>query len=196
MALRFDIAFREGRLGDAETLLDQVTGIVQKWTEPSYYQLRTYLEDVLEVRETLFARHYTLQDVDRLAARHEELKKQGLVDSTLQSDEDIRGQHEALRTYARLRDQGDLEGQLRFLLSLPGFLERSKQPPRCFYSEAVVRPFQPACRRILVGDILARLGRQDEARRDYEEGLRGHPGNRLLEQRLRGLGAAANPAAL
>lgn len=184
IALRFDLAVRAGHLKHAEALLDRVAAMVGSWQHPVYYQLRTYREDLLEVREALFDRRCTLRDIDRLEAEHRALLKTGLVDPTLQSEADVDQHHAALRSWIQLRDRGDAGGQLALLEKV---LDPIPQKPRCFYSEAVVRPFKPTVRRILAGDLCVKLGQRPRARAYYEAALKLHPDDQTIQERLRAL---------
>ncbi|NMA28704.1 MAG: hypothetical protein GX934_13185, partial [Burkholderiales bacterium] len=66
VSLRFDLALRAGRLEEAEGYLDQALALVESWERPSYYQLRTFREEALIVREAFFDKPFTAADLDRL----------------------------------------------------------------------------------------------------------------------------------
>lgn len=182
VALRFDVALRAGRMAEAEALLDRAAALIDGWTMPSYYFLRTFREEMLIVREIYFDRRFTAADLDRLDALHRELRAQGLVDPTLEADAEAAGTHEGMRAWIAARERGDTEAQLRIVEE--ALAHPPAHAPRCFYSEAVMTPFRDVYFHYLAGELCRRLGRTAQARDHYEKALRAHPGDMLLEQRL------------
>lgn len=193
VALRFDLALRAGKLDEAEALLDRAAAIVEGWDMPSYYFLRTFLEEMLILREIYFSRPFTAADLDRLEARHRTLRAQGLVDPTLESDAEAAGAHESMRAWIAAREAGDTEAQLRLIEQ--ALAQPPQHAPRCFYSEAVMSPFRAVYFHYLAGDLCRRLGRAAEARSHYEQALGAHPGDVLLQRRLQETGEGGETGA-
>jgi len=185
VSLRFDLALRAGHLADAEALLDQALALVESWEQPSYYQLRTFREEALIVREAFFDKPFTAADLDRLAALHRELREKGFVDPTLPEDDEASRTQEVMRQWVAMRLGGDRAGQLRMLQAQ--LAAAPAHQPRCFYSEAVASPFRPVYLNFLAGRVCLDLGRRDEARRHFQAALEAHPDNLLITQELQKL---------
>ncbi len=185
VSLRFDLALRDGRPKDAEALLDQALAIVESWKQPSYYQLRTFREEALIVREAFFDEPFTAADLDRLAALHRELREKGFVDPTLPQDDEASRTQEVMREWVAMRERGDRQGQLQMLQAQ--LAATPAHQPRCFYSEAVASPFRPVYLNFLAGRVCLDLGRRDEARRHFQAALQAHPDNKLITRELQKL---------
>jgi len=182
VSLRFDLALRAGRLKEAEGYLDQALGLVESWAQPSYYQLRTFREEALIVREAFFNEPFTAADLDRLQVLHQELRERGFVDPTLPQDDEASRTQEAMRAWVAMRESGNRKGQLRMLedqLASP-----PAHKPRCFYSEAVASPFRPVYLHFLAGKVALDLGLRDQARQHFEATLAAHPDNVPARQEL------------
>lgn len=179
VSLRFDLALRDGRVKDAEALLDQALKIVASWKEPSYYELRTFREEALIVREAFFGKPFTEADLDRLANLHRELKAKGFVDPTLPEDDEASRTQQAMRQWVGLRLKGDRQGQLQMVEAQLASPPAHK--PRCFYSEAVASPFRPVYLHYLAGHLCLELGRRDQARQHFQAALQAHPDDKLVQ---------------
>ncbi len=185
ISLRFDLALRDGKPEQAEGFLDQALAMVESWEKPSYYQLRTFREEALIVREAFFDKPFTAADLDRLRLLHQELRERGFVDPTLPQDDEASRTQEAMREWVSMRERGDRQGQLQMLeaqLASP-----PAHQPRCFYSEAVASPFRPVYLHFLAGKLAREMGQRDRAREHFEATLAAHPDNKLVLHELEAL---------
>lgn len=185
VSLRFDLALRDGRLEEAQGYLDQALAMVESWDQPSYYQLRTFREEALIVREAFFNQPFTAADLDRLRLLHQELRERGFVDPTLPQDDEASRTQEAMREWVSMREQGNRQGLLRMLEAQLASPPAHK--PRCFYSEAVASPFRPVYLHFLAGKVALDLGLRDQARRHFEATLAAHADNVPARQELEAL---------
>jgi len=192
VAMRCDLAIRAGRLGDAEALLDRALAMMESWKQPVYYMLRTHQEDALIVREVYFGQPFTKQDLDALDAYHRRLRETGVVDPLSKTD-DYKRMHKSMRTWLDLRERGDAAGQLSMIETALANEESSPDTVRCFYSEAIVRPFKRAYFHVAAGDLCKALGRKDDARAHYEKALKSHPDDRIIQLRMKQLEVATAP---
>ena len=185
VSLRFDLALRAGRLEEAEGYLDQALALVESWERPSYYQLRTFREEALIVREAFFDQPFTAADLDRLQLLHQELRERGFVDPTLPQDDEASRTQEVMRAWVSMRESGDRQGQMQMLedqLASP-----PAHQPRCFYSEAVASPFRPVYLHFLAGKVAREMGQRDRARQHFQATLAAHPDNVLVLHELEAL---------
>lgn len=182
LSVRFLMSILAADLTQAETRLDEIQRLVDGYTHPSYYMLRGYREELLIVRTAFFDKPFTAADIDRLAAVHAELRKQNLTDPTLPADDDVPQTHAAMREWLRLADKGDTAGQLALVER--GLAENRPWKPRCFYSEAVEKPFRPFYYHLMAGDLARKMGDKVQAKAHYQAALDIFPDDRLLEQRL------------
>jgi tetratricopeptide (TPR) repeat protein len=185
VSLRFDLALRAGRLKEAEGYLDQALAMVESWDQPSYYQLRTFREEALIVREAFFDQPFTAADLDRLQLLHQELRERGFVDPTLPQDDEASRTQEAMRAWVSMRESGNRQEQLQMLEAQLASPPAHK--PRCFYSEAVASPFRPVYLHFLAGKVAVDLGLRDQARRHFQATLTAHPDNVPARQALEAL---------
>jgi hypothetical protein len=184
LSLRFLMSLLAANLPEAENRLGEIQRKVDSYAagRPNYYMLRGYREELLVVRAIFFDKPFTAADIDRLAAVHAELRKQNLIDPTLPADDEVAKTQEAMREWLRLADKGNLAGQ--YALVERGLAEDRAWKPRCFYSEALERPFRPFYHHVLAGDLARKMGDKAAARSHYQAALEIFPDDRLLEQRL------------
>lgn len=183
LSMRFDLALRAGDLERAEKLLEEALRLVEGWPPESYYQLRTYREEALVVREIYFGKPFTEKDLQELEASQRDLRDRGFVDPTMDDGgKATASAHDSMRQWIAAREAGDRERQLQMV---EGILAQERaHKPRCFYSEAVATPFQPVYYHLLAGRLCLDLGRREAARAHFEAALQAHPGDRLLQAEL------------
>ena len=180
--LRCDVAMREGRLQDAEHYLETALKAVEESAGSSYYGLRSFREEALGIKDLLLDIPFTEAQIEELVKIHNDLLQQGFVDPTVIDDSDHEATIQLMRNFASCRERNDYAGILKLLESVLN--SSAAYTPRCFFSEAVDRPFRLACINLGAGKAAMAMKDYDKAEHYFKEALKIHPKDKTVEQKL------------
>ena len=178
-SMLFDIAVRQGDLAAAEQALDSALNAVAEASNTSYYGLRMFREEAMLVREFVLDKPFTVEELDKIQAVHEDLVRNGFVDPTTPGDAETKNTHDLMRMYAKFRNAGDFASCQKIIDK--ALAETPVHTPRCFFSEAVASPMRALYLNLGAGKNAMKMSDYELARTYFHKALEERPGDVTIQ---------------
>ncbi len=181
--LRFDTALRENRKEDAIFFMDKALESVEEASKSSYYGLRAFREEALAVKDIFFDIEMTNEKIDDLVKLHNDILQKGLFDPTDPEDKEYHEVVSVLRKIIELRNEQNHEALIQLAESCIN--ASPTHSPRCFFSEAVATPFRNVYINFAAGKSALTMKDYDKAEHFFNEALKAHPKDKMIEEKLK-----------